>query len=257
MAIFFLKVKTIRRAAGRSATAAAAYRAGALIADQRSGQVFDYRRRGGVLVTGLVGWDGSREALWNAAEVAEKRRDAVVGREVLVALPHELPRKAQIELLGEFTHWLRAEHRVAVDWCLHLPDSDGDARNVHGHILITARRVEAGRFAEKTLEFDRRPASRQSIEAVRHAWGQLTNKTLARYRQTERIDNRSYRRRGADLGKPQGAPLLAPAGLLARSNLSRNQKAAMAALVSSARALDQVMFYEEDAATVRQGPERT
>ena len=48
MAIYHLSAKPVRRGAGRSATAAAAYRAGAEIADERTGITFDYTRKQGV-----------------------------------------------------------------------------------------------------------------------------------------------------------------------------------------------------------------
>ena len=45
MAIYHLSVKTISRSAGRSATAAAAYRAGVEIADERTGAGWQSPRR--------------------------------------------------------------------------------------------------------------------------------------------------------------------------------------------------------------------
>ena len=75
MAIYHLSVKTISRSSGRSATGAAAYRAGARIKDERTGELFDYRRRKGVLHTEIVlpsgapSWAADRERLWNAAEL--------------------------------------------------------------------------------------------------------------------------------------------------------------------------------------------
>ena len=54
MAIFHLSVKTISRGAGRSATAAAAYRAGVEIVDERTNEVHDYTRRSGVESVDLV-----------------------------------------------------------------------------------------------------------------------------------------------------------------------------------------------------------
>lgn len=45
MAIYHLSVKAISRSAGRSATAAAAYRAGCKIADERTGEIHDYSRK--------------------------------------------------------------------------------------------------------------------------------------------------------------------------------------------------------------------
>ena len=99
MASFHLSVKTVSRSSGRSATAAAAYRAGARIEDERTGEIHDYSRKGGVSLSQIVlppeapGWAGDRSKLWNAAESAENRKNSVVAREFEVALPAELPDK--------------------------------------------------------------------------------------------------------------------------------------------------------------------
>src|SRR3546814_16684467 len=84
MASFHLAVKAIGRYAGRSATAAAAYRAGVEITDERTGLVHDYTRKQGVehselmLPTDAQEWAADRERLWNAAELAETRKNATV-----------------------------------------------------------------------------------------------------------------------------------------------------------------------------------
>src|SRR3546814_10755093 len=81
MASFHLAVKAIGRSAGRSATAAAAYRAGVEITDERTGLVHDYTRKQGVehselmLPTDAPEWAADRERLWNAAELAETRSE--------------------------------------------------------------------------------------------------------------------------------------------------------------------------------------
>src|SRR3546814_1723960 len=81
MASFHLAVKAIGRSAGRSATAAAAYRAGVEITDERTGLVHDYTRKQGVehselmLPTDAPEWAADRERRWNAAELAETRRN--------------------------------------------------------------------------------------------------------------------------------------------------------------------------------------
>src|SRR3546814_19076774 len=54
MASFHLAVTTIGRSAGRSATAAAAYRAGVEITDERTGLVHDYTRKQGVAHKAIV-----------------------------------------------------------------------------------------------------------------------------------------------------------------------------------------------------------
>src|SRR3546814_17097017 len=98
MASFHLAVKAIGRSAGRSATAAAAYRAGVEITDERTGLVHDYTRKQGVehselmLPTDAPEWAAARERLWNAAELAETPQHATVRRGRENALP--LPRSA-------------------------------------------------------------------------------------------------------------------------------------------------------------------
>ena len=96
MAIFHLSVKTVSRSAGRSATAAAAYRAGVKITDERTGEIHDYTRKGGVESAAVIlpdnapEWARDRAQLWNAAEQAEKRKNSTVAREFEIALPAEL-----------------------------------------------------------------------------------------------------------------------------------------------------------------------
>lgn len=95
MAIYHFSVKTISRANGRSATAAAAYRAGEKIHDDRTGETFDYTRKSGILVSAIVtphtvvtpDWANDRERLWNEAEKAETRINSRVAREAEIALP--------------------------------------------------------------------------------------------------------------------------------------------------------------------------
>ena len=147
MAIYHLSVKPISRSAGRSATAAAAYRAGVEIADERTGEVHDYRRKGGVesadivLPDGAPEWATNRGALWNAAEKAEKRKDACVAREYEVALPAELSPAERRRLALDFAQEMANREGCAVDVAIHAPGKEGDERNHHAHILRTTRKV--------------------------------------------------------------------------------------------------------------------
>ena len=96
MASYHLSVKTIKRSAGRSATAAAAYRAGCEIACEREGRVHDYTRKAGVEDAFIIApddapaWAQDRQVLWNAAEGRETRANSVTAREWELALPAEL-----------------------------------------------------------------------------------------------------------------------------------------------------------------------
>src|SRR5476649_2873948 len=146
MAIYHLSVKAVSRSAGRSATAAAAYRAGCEIVDQRTGEIHDYTRKGGVksadiiLPDGAPEWATDRAALWNAAEAAERRKDACVAREFEVALPDELSPAERRRLAVDFAKEMANREGCAVDVAIHAPGKEGDSRNHHAHILRSEER---------------------------------------------------------------------------------------------------------------------
>src|SRR5471030_2432675 len=130
MAIYHLSVKAVSRSAGRSATAAAAYRAGCEIVDQRTGEIHDYTRKGGV-------------------EAAERRKDACVAREFEVALPDELSPAERRRLAVDFAKEMANREGCAVDVAIHAPGKEGDSRNHHAHILRTTRKVGLGGLTDK------------------------------------------------------------------------------------------------------------
>jgi hypothetical protein len=197
VAIYRLALSTVSRGAGRSAIAAAAYRAGARLRDVRTGRTHDYRRRAGVVRTALIGWRGTRAALWQAAEAAERRRDAVVAREVQLALPHELAPALRWALATDMATWLHTRYGVAVDLAVHRPHPAGDDRNHHAHLLFTTRAVApAGTFGAKTTVLDHRRTGSAELEVMRAHWAALVNAALARAGRPERVDHRSYIRQG-------------------------------------------------------------
>ena len=81
MASYHLSVKTIKRSAGRSATAAAAYRVGERIECQREGRIHDYTRKQGIEETFILtpkdapDWASDRSRLWNEAEARLRNVD--------------------------------------------------------------------------------------------------------------------------------------------------------------------------------------
>lgn len=197
MAVYHLSVKTFSRSHGQSATAAAAYRAGAKIVDRRTGEAHDYTRRSGVVLAQLVGVDGvTREDLWNAAEAGEGRKNSTVGREFEIALPMELNDEQRQGLALEFAAEIAARHRVVADCCIHAPRR-GEGLNFHAHILTSTRRWNGEKFTEKARELDDKKSG--EIEFWRARWAQLCNEHLARAGKTARIDHRSYQQQGKDL----------------------------------------------------------
>lgn len=219
MAIYHCSVKTISRSAGRSATAAAAYRSGSKIVDERTGEVHDYSRKRGVLSATIIAppgapdWAHDRAAIWNQAEQSETRKNSTVAREFEVALPHELTHEQRQQLALEFGREIMQRHGCVVDVALHEPDrgrvsrdedddydtqtrAAGDQRNHHAHILCSTRRLTADGFTEKTRELDERTSG--EVGYWRARWAQLANEHLERAGRAERIDHRSHAERGID-----------------------------------------------------------
>jgi len=216
VAIYHLSVKPISRGAGRSAAAAAAYRTATRLKDARTGEVFDYTRKGGVehaeiLLPSREGagpahWAQDRQALWNAAESVERRKDARVAREYEVALPHELDPAQRLALVRDFARELATRYEVAVDFAIHRPHREGDDRNHHAHILTTTRVVEADSLGAKTpVELGDRDRAKlglgsgaEEVTALRGRWAELTNAALERAQSSARVDHRSLEDQGVD-----------------------------------------------------------
>jgi hypothetical protein len=183
VASYLLRVQTIQRGAGRSAVAAAAYRAGEHLVDERLAMEFDFAGKSGVEFSEIRTPDGApaaladRQGLWNAAELAEARRDAVPAREVLLALPHELDVEQRKALVRDFVDRHMVAHGMIADIALHVPGQEGDQRNFHAHILLTTRRVTPEGFGPKETAW-RTP---QQVREWREAWAGIQNEHLRRH----------------------------------------------------------------------------
>ena len=148
MAIAFAHVSIHSRAKGHSTLAASSYRAGVNLFDSRTGQAHDYSYRHDVAFsTVILPEDASidfedREFLWNQAELAEKRRDAQICKDIVLALPRELDITQQIEITKLFAQMHFVNYGLPADIAIH---DHGDG-NPHAHILVTTRRLEKNCF---------------------------------------------------------------------------------------------------------------
>lgn len=219
MAIYHLTTKHISRKSGRTATAAAAYRAAAMIHDERTGETHDYTKKGGVLSANCFYVDANgdvnhldREQVWNAAEQTEKRKDARTAREIVIALPSEMNEQERYALAGGFGEWLSKKFGVGVDVALHAPDKDGDQRNFHAHILMTTRKIALDAdgkviLGDKSdLELSDRDlrkrygadaSGKKFVNEIRKNWADGTNRYLEQVGLLDvSIDHRSHAERG-------------------------------------------------------------
>ncbi|MGE8259592.1 MAG: MobQ family relaxase [Stenotrophomonas sp.] len=203
MAIYHTRVKTFSRAKGHSAVAAAAYRAGLSLVDERTGARHDYSRRGGVVESRWVvplkapDWSLDAAKLWQAAEAAERRKDATVAREFEIALPHELNGPQRSALTADIARALVDRYGFAVQASIHSPGSN-DGLNWHVHILATTRRFDAEGLADKTRELDGGPSGRSEVEWLRAMVAQLTNQHLAAAEIEVSVDHRSLEAQAED-----------------------------------------------------------
>jgi Ti-type conjugative transfer relaxase TraA len=205
----------ISRGAGQSAIAAAAYRSGEKLFDERGQTLHDYTGRYGVVATGIemperggpAGCAWSREELWNAAEAAEKRRDARVSRKVELALPDAMTAEQREELVQAWAREIANRYGVAVDWAIHLPGKEGDQRNHHAHLMMTTREIGPDGFGGKAaLELSNTDQKKRglavgddAIYALREVLAERLNQVAERHGLDLHADPRSYAERGIDL----------------------------------------------------------
>lgn len=204
---YHLCIKAIGKAAGRSAVAAAAYRSGTVLTDEQTGEVHDYRRKGGVFLSEIVtredaDWCRDRQTLWSRLSSAT-RRNGRTCTEVEAALPASLTDAQRVALVRGFAAALTAEG-IAVDFSIHAPhprrrgaeDLPGDdPKNWHVHILCSHLPV--------TPDGPGKPVSRlfdgpERITAIRAQWAAAVNRAYELAGSDLRQDHRSHRDRQID-----------------------------------------------------------
>ncbi len=207
MAIYHCSVRTISRADNHSAVAAAAYRSGQILKDERTGQSHNYRNRKGILNALIFLPSTAPEAyadrltLWNAAESAEVRKNSRVAREIILALPHELSEAMRLGLAKDMALFLVEKYGVAVDLAVHAPQEahGDDPRNHHAHLLFTTREVTGDGLGAKTRILDDKEQGPVQIELIRQVWETLANVALQQAGfEGLRIDRRTLEDQGID-----------------------------------------------------------
>ena len=204
MAIFHFSVKVISRATGRSAVAAAAYRAAEAIHDERLDRTHNFTNKAGVVHSEILLPQGAPErlaergVLWNEVEATEKRKDAQLAREVEFAIPREMGKADGIALARDFVAREFVAHGMVADLNVHWDiGKDGEAKP-HAHVMLAMREVGPDGFGVKVREWNRTSL----VEQWREAWANHVNARLAALDIDARIDHRSLEAQGIDL-EPQ------------------------------------------------------
>ena len=166
MALYHFSVSQIKRSAGQSVLAAAAYRAGERLYSEYYDEISDYTRKGGVLHTEILlpahapECFRDRATLWNAVEATERHPKAQLAYSFDIALQNELSLNENIELARAFVQKEFVDRGMIADLAIHSPDKTGGIPNPHMHVMATMRPLNPdGSFAET-------PSSKDSYETT-------------------------------------------------------------------------------------------
>ena len=229
IALFHFHVTQIKRSAGQSAVAAAAYRSGEKLHSEYYGEDSDYTRKGGVICSEILlppqapPSFSDRETLWNAVEKVERGKRAQLAYSFDIALQNEFSMQENIELARHFLLEQCVSRGMVADYAIHQPDKkDGGIQNPHFHVMCPIRPIEPdGKWGNKQRReyvldeqgerirdeagnyvFNAVPTTDwgkpETLEFWREQWAQLCNTRFAEKGLDCRIDHRSYERQGVE-----------------------------------------------------------
>ncbi len=128
----------------------------------------------------------------------ERRKDAVLAREVEFALPRELPKAEAIRLARDYVAEQFVARGMVADLNVHWTvEADGEAKP-HAHVLLAMREAGPDGFGLKRREWN----DKALLRGWRERWAGLANERLAELGHDVRIDHRSYAEQGISL-EPQ------------------------------------------------------
>lgn len=207
-----------------SAVGASAYRSGEVLKNEYDGITHDFTRKRGIVHTEILLPPhappdfADRSTLWNSVEKIEKSKNSQLAREIEVALPIELDREQQIQLVRDYVQ----KNFVSVGMCADIAIHDKETGNPHAHIMLTMRPLEqSGEWGAKSKKeyildkngqriklkngsFKSRKIdtvdwnSKEKAEVWREAWADCVNSSLAEQGIQEKVDHRSYERQGIE-----------------------------------------------------------
>nr|WP_268842147.1 MobQ family relaxase [Pseudoflavonifractor phocaeensis] len=227
--MYHFHVTQIKRSAGQSAVAAAAYRSGEKLHSEYYGEDSDYTCKGGVICSEILlppqapPSFSDRETLWNAVEKVERGKRAQLAYSFDIALQNEFSMEENIELARHFLLEQCVSRGMVADYAIHQPDKkDGGIQNPHFHVMCPIRPIEPdGKWGNKQRReyvldeqgerirdeagnyvFNAVPTTDwgkpETLEFWREQWAQLCNTRFAEKGLDCRIDHRSYERQGVE-----------------------------------------------------------
>lgn len=193
----------VQRSQGQSALAAASYLEDRTMRDRRLGESFRYgsdkskKHKTTVLLKSRI--EGKHvidtEALWNAAEEAERKSNARIARRIMLPLPNNLTKKQHRKIVNQFRKELEKKYGVATTAVIHYEHE----HNPHAHLMFTVREVKfengKAKFGAKTRILDDKKTGPEELENIRKTFCDICNRFL---KENEKVTNESYKRQGID-----------------------------------------------------------
>lgn len=222
VAEYHMNLGYISRSGGKSATANSAYIACTILQEARTGLVFDYSKKQGLLYHAILApeacpeWVYDQQTLWNTVEAfedniaqkrfrghkdPEKNEKSLAGKEKFLgscktaytanfAIPIEIENPDHIiELSTRIVKECYVKNGLIAEHAIHA-----DKGNPHLHILSTTRPWEDGNFSERRFTIER-----EKLIEIRHAAAKIANDFAMEKGYNYVLDARSYEDQGLTL----------------------------------------------------------
>lgn len=184
---YHFEAKPISRSDGRSAVAAASYRTGEKLRDERLGQTCDYTRKQGIVFVyhaapkNAPDWAHDLGTAWNAVERAETKKNATLALDYICAFPHQLDRQQREYILKDFVREQFTRKGFMATAAIHEPDKNGDQRNHHAHIMFSYRPLDENGFSKnKDRRFSEYASRKETLAHLKERWAELSARQLER-----------------------------------------------------------------------------
>lgn len=211
MAIFHLSQQLIGRSSGKSAIAASAYRACTRLVEKSVDKVtglakkivHDYRNKKGLEYSVILApehvkkdsWVYDRQKLWSGVQDCEVRKDAQFCREFNIALPIELSREENKELILSYVSEVFVSRGMVADVSMHYDNPE----NPHAHVMLTTRDlvIKGGgvKFGFKNRDWN----DRKFLIGSRELWADYVNQELRVRGFEERVTHKSFKELGINI----------------------------------------------------------
>ncbi len=215
MAIFSLHSSIISRGKGGSIIGTGAYNNRLCLKEAHTGKTYNYSARKDILAKDILLPENTPQrlrdfqAFFEELGAAEKRKDAQLARDIIIALPNELSLKDQIDLVEKFCRGNFVNEGYAVNYAIHsgllekerspndiLPAQERKD-NPHAHLIIPFRKVGEDGFSRTKLE-SRTKHPKQQLISLRKNWADIQNRAFERLGLPARVSHLSLKEQGID-----------------------------------------------------------